>query len=156
MSDITSAAATELSRLPWAERFLVWSVRTWVALQKAGQRDHSYLYEAFRRGGMPDGYGALDAMLTHLAQNATGCIEVQCQRCQALGEGERDLLMAAACVQHGDLPAARRTLGGLVGAAGTGPVLDAVIWLVAEMSCAGMTFRLPHAQPFAPASLRLH
>lgn len=150
------AAETELSRLPWAERFLVWSIRTWVTLQKARQRDHSYLHEAFRRGGMPDGYGALDAMLTHLAQNATGCIEVQCQCCQSLGAGERDLLLAAACVQHGDLPAARRLIGGMVGAEAAGLVLDSTIWLVAEMSCAGMTFQLPHAQPFAPASLRLH
>lgn len=150
------AAETELCSLPWAERFTVWAIRTWVALQKAGQRDHSFLHEAFRRGGMPDGYGALDAMLTHLAQNASGCIEVQCPRCEGLGEGERDLLLAAACVQHGDLPGARRVIGGMVQPAGTGPVLDSTIWLVAEMACAGMAFQSPQMLSFAPASLRLH
>ena len=52
--------------------------------------------------------------------------------------------------------AARRLIGGMVGAEAAGLVLDSTIWLVAEMACAGMTFQLPHAQPFAPASLRLH
>src|SRR3546814_20272562 len=65
--------------LPFAQQFVVWSMRRWVAAMRPGSRvGRNHLVEAFQRLRMPEGYRSLHDVMTLIAVSAARKIEVRC------------------------------------------------------------------------------
>src|SRR3546814_13010008 len=80
--------------LPFAQQFVVWSMRRWVAAMQPGSRvGRSHLVEAFQRLRMPEGYRSLHDIMTLIAVSAARKIDVRCCGCRHLGYDEGLMLV---------------------------------------------------------------
>src|SRR3546814_2604149 len=76
-------ACTRFDDLPFAQQFVVWSMRRWVAAMRPGSRvGRNHLVEAFQRLRMPEGYRSLHDVMTLIAVSAARKIDERCCGCR--------------------------------------------------------------------------
>lgn len=98
---------TTLLELPFAEQFVVWATRTWVAGLKDGIARSFSLQRGFDLAGIPKGLHALDSLLGTVATGAARSIDIRCVQCRFVSDDERAILAAVAGCQTGASSSAR-------------------------------------------------
>src|SRR3546814_6102536 len=102
---------TRFDDLPFAQQFVVWSMRRWVAAMRPGPAaGRSHLVEAFQRLRMPDGYRPLHDVMTLIAVSAARKIDVRCCGCRHLGYDEGLMLVLLDALQDCDIAGAEAVL----------------------------------------------
>src|SRR3546814_2724297 len=96
--------------LPFAQQFVVWSMRRWVAAMRPGSRvGRNHLVEAFQRLRMPEGYRSLHDVMTLIAVSAARKIDVRCCGCRHLGYDEGLMLVLLDALQDCDIRSEEHT-----------------------------------------------
>jgi len=95
------SSETILLELPFAEQFVVWATRTWVAGLKDGIARSFSLQRGFDLAGIPNGLHALDGLLGTIAIGAARSIDIRCVKCRRVSDDERAILAALAGCQAG-------------------------------------------------------
>lgn len=127
-------------QLPFAEQFLIWAARVWLAATAQGRRVPAVLQEGLCAAGVPEAWESLDAMLWMLCRYTKRAPDFHGIRCLCVGRDEHMLIRAVAAAQHGDGAAIRRELETL---------------LPAEVACAAATRLEDVGHVFLCAGLRL-
>lgn len=141
--------ALTLDRIAFAEQFLLWAVRRWIAQFKRGQADLSELRHAFRLARAPDALSALDELLGTLATGAQRPLDMRCVKCRSIGADEVLLLSAVAALQAGDPEPCQAILQDWLAPAAARAALRPAMVFAVLLREAGL--RLPLRQPVATA-----
>lgn len=101
--------SVEVAQLTTPEQFLVWAVRYWVYSYRQDVDPLVVMAEGFARARLESRLADFDSIMTITATVALRSLDVRCPRCRWLGDGERDILAAAALAQwhHPQLARAR-------------------------------------------------
>lgn len=86
--------------LPWLERTLLWSIRTWAAYHDAPQSVWWLLERAFTDAGIRPALEPFAQFMSALFAGLRGCPDIRCVRCLRLGKDEAKLLTVLAAVQQ--------------------------------------------------------
>ncbi len=154
--------------LSFAEQFLIWGARVWLAAAAQGARVPTVLQEGLCAAGVPEAWEPLDELLRILCRNMRCTPDFHGVRCLCLGRDERALIAAVSAAQRGDAVSLRHALETLL-PAGVVPCAAARVEELGHLFlCAGLRFdRLnrramqprPTGAPaphYAPASRSIH
>lgn len=142
-------------KLPFAEQFLIWAARVWIAAAAEGRRIPPVLQEGLCAAGVPEAAEPLDALLWILCRHANRVPEFHGVRCPCLGRDERMLVRVMAAAQKGRESEIRKELKTLL------PVemAHAAAPLVRELGhaflCAGLRFEALFCRGGNPAPRRI-
>lgn len=144
--------------LPFAEQFLIWAARIWLASVAQGRRVPAVLQEGLCAAGVPEAWEPLDAVLWLLCRHAERMPDFHGVRCLCIGRDERMLIRAVAAAQRGDAFAVRRELESLlprdIGAAAAARLQDVGhLFLCAGLRLSAPICRRASAPGFAEAPL---
>ncbi|GAB4169083.1 MAG: hypothetical protein OHK0024_04640 [Thalassobaculales bacterium] len=92
-----------ISSLRFAEQFVVWAVRRWVAHRGDLAATWPLLREGFTKAGAGGGLVPLHEALTALGTASREPLDVRCETCPGLGEGEALILAILTAFQANDL-----------------------------------------------------
>jgi hypothetical protein len=154
--------------LSFAEQFLVWGARVWLAATAQGARVPTVLQEGLCAAGVPEAWEPLNGLLRILCRNMRRTPDFHGVRCLCLGRDERALVAAVSAAQRGDAVSLRHALGTLL-PAGAVPCATARVEELGHLFlCAGLRFDRPNrrtSQPrpagaptpyYVPASRSIH
>lgn len=154
--------------LSFAEQFLVWGARVWLAAAAHRARVPTVLQEGLCAAGVPEAWEPLDGLLRILCRNMRRTPDFHGVRCLCLGRDERTLIEALSAAQRGDDAGLRRALEALL-PAGAVPCATARVEELGHLFlCAGLRFdrpnrRAPQSRPagapspyYAQASRSIH
>ncbi len=98
-----AADAEELAvhSLTTAEALIVWGIRHWVSCLKAKTDPIPLMTAGFGAGDVAAAVRPLEAVLVITLDAATVPLDVRCQHCEMVGDGERAMLAAIAFEQAG-------------------------------------------------------
>lgn len=99
-----------LAALGFAEQFVVWAARSWIAHLDRGGADLAHLRHGFKLAGVEDALVPLDGLLGVVATTARRRLDFRCLRCTEVGRDEALLIDILAAIQHGRPSACRRGL----------------------------------------------
>lgn len=100
----------EVGQLTTPEHFIVWAVRYWVYSHRQNVDPLIVMTDGFARAGIEPRLVDFDTMMTITATVALRSLDVRCPKCRWVGDGERDILAAAALTQWHHLGLARERL----------------------------------------------
>lgn len=88
------SASTQISvlDLPWLERTLLWSIRSWAAYHDAPHSILGYLECVFVDAGFRPALEPFAQMMASIFAGLKRCPDIRCVRCLRLGRDERALL----------------------------------------------------------------
>lgn len=102
MASLFSSKSEELfENLAFPERLALWSVRLWVDGLQSECSISEQLKDAYRLARVDDAYLDLDAMMTIVATNSSGPIDIRCEQCASISEDEKIFLHWLAISQAG-------------------------------------------------------
>lgn len=90
--------------LPWLERTLLWSIRTWAAYYDAPQAVWWHLERVFIEAGMRPALEPFAQLMFGLFAGLKRCPDIRCVRCLRLGKDECELLAVLAVVMQQPQP----------------------------------------------------
>jgi hypothetical protein len=138
--------------LSFAEQFLVWGARVWLAAAAQGALVPAVLQEGLCAAGVPEAWEPLDELLRILCRNMRRTPDFHGVRCLCLGRDERTLIEAVSAAQRGDEAGLRHALETLL-PAGTAPCAAARVEELGHLFlCAGLRFDRPGRRAVRPAS----
>jgi hypothetical protein len=95
----TAGVPLQMVDLSPAETLLVWGARYWVKSMKERRDPIPMLNQGFGTGGVFGGVALLDQILTVTAHGSRSMRDIRCLCCKGVGDGELDILDAAALGQ---------------------------------------------------------
>lgn len=90
-----------LEALRFAEQFVVWAIRVWVAAVKERRPPGRLLDEGFEVAGCEEALAPLHGLMHTLAVTSQRSIDVRCVNCRHVSPDETSLLRAIAGFQRG-------------------------------------------------------
>lgn len=126
--------------LSFAEQFLVWGARVWLAAAAQGGRVPAVLQEGLCAAGVPEALEPLDGLLRALCRGMRRVPDFHGVRCLCLGRDERSLIRAVGAAQRGDRVGLRQALGTLLPEGAASCAAARVEELAHLFLCAGLRF----------------
>ncbi len=93
---IPSVTNGSVLELPWLERILLWSIRTWAAYHDEPQAVRGHLERAFTEAGICPALESFAQLMSSLFIGLKRCPDIRCVRCLRLGKDECELLLVLA------------------------------------------------------------
>ena len=88
--------------LPFAEKLMLWAVRTWARGFQLETSSETVLFEAFSRVQASRAANLLDAIMVAMVDGRSRTIEINCPCCTGIGDDERVILDVFARCQWQD------------------------------------------------------
>lgn len=109
-SPLPRGSSCAFKALSFAEQLTLWAIRLWSGAHAGTPGLHEMMRTGFALARTPDGYLALDRVMTYLVTGTRVGIEICCPECREVGRDERFLLDCLADAQAGRIIAARTKL----------------------------------------------
>lgn len=147
-----------LEALRFAEQFVVWAIRVWVAAVKERRPPGRLLDEGFEVACCEEGLAPLHGLMHTLAVASERSIDVRCVNCRHVSPDESSLLRAIAGFQRGSYGEGAMLIAGYLPRAAARTAIDHAAALAGHLAAAGLMLAAApmHRPPVAMASRTLH
>lgn len=150
--DAASTAPATMDALPFADQFLVWSVRVWAHSNNPEGTDPSYYYrqlhKAFGMAGLGDTHLVFDRFMTMFTSSLRKSLSFHAPNCSCLSHEELFFVCLVADMQNDMVPRAIGNLESYLTATGVRVTMDALSELCRDFAREGIVLQqVPGFEP---------
>ncbi|MGC3981995.1 MAG: hypothetical protein QM808_12100 [Steroidobacteraceae bacterium] len=158
-----ASAAGSVLELPWLERTLLWSIRTWAAYHDAPQSIWWHLERVFTEAGIRPALEPFSQLMHGLFGGLKRLPDIRCVRCLRLGKDEKELLAILAQATQQSAHATTVRLGRLMSFSAARGAAAAALEIMRVVHGAGLSMQITTAEldsteraPTRPFDVALH